>query len=130
MPAAAQSDGEQTSAGFTLISPHFDESANEIIEVRAKGTTIIDNAAREPEIADLCELLNKMGARIVGAGSSTLTIDGVDAPDGGDGSVARDLHGTAPHQRTQSARARSRARPRLRRGAGLLARGPRIRSRR
>ena len=49
--------------------------------VRAKGATIIDNAAREPEIADLCELLNKMGARIVGAGSSTLTIDGVDAPD-------------------------------------------------
>ena len=50
--------------------------------VRAKGTTVIDNAAREPEIADLCELLNKMGAQIVGAGSSTLTIEGVDAPDG------------------------------------------------
>lgn len=49
--------------------------------VRAKGTTIVDNAAREPEIADLCEMLNKMGARIVGAGSSTLTIDGVDSPD-------------------------------------------------
>ncbi|MEM9202006.1 MAG: UDP-N-acetylglucosamine 1-carboxyvinyltransferase [Actinomycetota bacterium] len=49
--------------------------------VRAKGTTVIDNAAREPEIADLCELLNKMGAQIVGAGSSTLTIEGVDSPD-------------------------------------------------
>ena len=49
--------------------------------VRAKGITVIDNAAREPEIADLCELLNKMGARIVGAGSSTLTIDGVDSTD-------------------------------------------------
>ena len=47
--------------------------------VRAKGTTVIDNAAREPEIADLCELLNKMGAQIIGAGSSTITIDGVDS---------------------------------------------------
>ncbi len=47
--------------------------------VRAKGTTMIDNAAREPEIADLCELLNKMGAQIVGAGSSTITIEGVDS---------------------------------------------------
>lgn len=49
--------------------------------VRAKGTTVIDNAAREPEIADLCELLNKMGAQIIGAGSSTITIDGVDSQD-------------------------------------------------
>ena len=46
--------------------------------VRAKGTTVIDNAAREPEVSDLCEFLNKMGARIEGSGSSTLTIKGVD----------------------------------------------------
>ena len=46
--------------------------------VRAKGTTVIDNAAREPEIADLAAFLNRMGARIVGAGSSTIAIDGVD----------------------------------------------------
>ena len=46
--------------------------------VRAVGTTVIDNAAREPEVADLCEFLNKMGARIEGAGSSTLIINGVD----------------------------------------------------
>ena len=45
--------------------------------VRAAGTTVIDNAAREPEVADLCEFLVKMGARIEGAGSSTLTIEGV-----------------------------------------------------
>ncbi len=49
--------------------------------VRAKGTTIIDNAAREPEIIDLCEMLNKMGAQIAGAGSSTITIEGVDGAD-------------------------------------------------
>ena len=44
--------------------------------VLAEGTTVIDNAAREPEISDLCEMLNKMGAGITGAGSSTLTIAG------------------------------------------------------
>ncbi|MCU1679040.1 MAG: murA, partial [Frankiales bacterium] len=47
--------------------------------VLAKGTTVIDNAAREPEIVDLCEMLQQMGAHIDGAGSSTLVIDGVDS---------------------------------------------------
>ncbi|MFN8041316.1 MAG: UDP-N-acetylglucosamine 1-carboxyvinyltransferase [Acidimicrobiales bacterium] len=46
--------------------------------VRAKGTTTIDNAAREPEIADLAAYLNRMGAVILGAGSSTITVEGVD----------------------------------------------------
>jgi UDP-N-acetylglucosamine 1-carboxyvinyltransferase len=46
--------------------------------VLAKGTTEIDNAAREPEIVDICEMLNAMGARISGAGTSTLEIEGVD----------------------------------------------------
>jgi UDP-N-acetylglucosamine 1-carboxyvinyltransferase len=47
--------------------------------VLAQGTTVIDNAAREPEIVDLCVMLQQMGARISGAGTSTLTIEGVDA---------------------------------------------------
>ncbi|GID25588.1 UDP-N-acetylglucosamine 1-carboxyvinyltransferase [Paractinoplanes brasiliensis] len=46
--------------------------------VLAKGVTEIDNAAREPEIVDICEMLIAMGARIDGAGTSTLTIEGVD----------------------------------------------------
>ncbi len=46
--------------------------------VLAEGTTVIDNAAREPEIVDLCLMLQQMGARISGAGTSTLTVDGVD----------------------------------------------------
>ena len=46
--------------------------------VRAEGTTVIDNAAREPEIADLCAFLVRMGARIVGGGTSTIEIAGVD----------------------------------------------------
>jgi len=44
----------------------------------AKGTTVIDNAAREPEIVDLCQMLVSMGAEIGGIGSSTLEITGVD----------------------------------------------------
>jgi UDP-N-acetylglucosamine 1-carboxyvinyltransferase len=46
--------------------------------VLAKGETVIENAAREPEIADLAAFLNRMGANVVGAGSPTITIDGVD----------------------------------------------------
>lgn len=46
--------------------------------VLASGTTTIRNAAREPEIVDLAELLNKMGARISGAGTSTMVIEGVE----------------------------------------------------
>jgi len=44
----------------------------------AEGTTIIENAAREPEIPDLAACLTAMGAKIKGAGSDTITIDGVD----------------------------------------------------
>lgn len=46
--------------------------------VLAKGTTVIENAAREPEIADLAACLNRMGAQILGAGTPTVTIEGVD----------------------------------------------------
>jgi UDP-N-acetylglucosamine 1-carboxyvinyltransferase len=47
--------------------------------VLASGTTVIDNAAREPEIVDLCTMLQQMGGKIEGAGTSTLTVHGVDA---------------------------------------------------
>jgi UDP-N-acetylglucosamine 1-carboxyvinyltransferase len=45
--------------------------------VLAEGTTVIDNAAREPEIVDLAAMLTQMGAKIEGIGSSTLTVHGV-----------------------------------------------------
>jgi UDP-N-acetylglucosamine 1-carboxyvinyltransferase len=45
--------------------------------VLAEGTTVIDNAAREPEIIDLCTMLQQMGAKIEGSGTSTLTVHGV-----------------------------------------------------
>jgi UDP-N-acetylglucosamine 1-carboxyvinyltransferase len=45
--------------------------------VLAKGVTVLENAAREPEVSDLAELLTKMGAHISGAGTPTITIEGV-----------------------------------------------------
>jgi UDP-N-acetylglucosamine 1-carboxyvinyltransferase len=49
--------------------------------VLADGATVIDNAAREPEIVDLCAMLEQMGAKIGGAGTSTIEIAGVDRLD-------------------------------------------------
>ena len=46
--------------------------------VKAEGVTTLENAAREPEIVDLCNFLNKMGAKISGIGTGTLTIEGVE----------------------------------------------------
>ena len=45
--------------------------------VTAEGETVLENAAREPEIVDICDMLNEMGARIEGAGHSTVTVQGV-----------------------------------------------------
>jgi UDP-N-acetylglucosamine 1-carboxyvinyltransferase len=50
--------------------------------VLAEGRTTIENAAREPEVVDLAACLNQMGARISGAGTDTIIIDGVDAVGG------------------------------------------------
>lgn len=70
--------------GLTGTSVYFDVvSIGATINVmfaatRAKGVTIIENAAREPEIIDVATLLNKMGAKIRGAGTDTLRITGVE----------------------------------------------------
>ena len=56
----------------------------------ADGQTVIDNAAREPEVADLADCLNKMGARISGAGTSRIVIDGVSRLGGATHSVMPD----------------------------------------
>jgi len=56
----------------------------------AEGTTIIENAAREPEIVDLAQCLNSMGAKVSGAGSDTLTIEGVSNLEGSQYSVMPD----------------------------------------
>ncbi len=56
----------------------------------ARGRTTIQNAAREPEVRDLAELLNKMGARIRGAGTPTIYIDGVEALGGAQHTIIPD----------------------------------------
>lgn len=56
----------------------------------AKGITVIHNAAREPEIIDLAEFLNTMGANVKGAGTDTLTIEGVSKLNGGAHTVIPD----------------------------------------
>jgi UDP-N-acetylglucosamine 1-carboxyvinyltransferase len=65
-------------ASITLDYPSVGATENLMMAaVAAKGTTTIDNAAREPEIVDLGRFLTSMGARIGGAGTTTIEIDGV-----------------------------------------------------
>ena len=67
--------------GSTIILDFPSVGATENIvmaAVKARGTTIIENAAKEPEIEDLCNFLIKMGAKIKGAGTSRIEIDGVE----------------------------------------------------
>ena len=56
----------------------------------AEGTTVLENAAREPEIVDLAVFLNKMGANIKGAGTETITIVGVESLHGAEHQVVQD----------------------------------------
>ncbi|WP_137861609.1 MULTISPECIES: UDP-N-acetylglucosamine 1-carboxyvinyltransferase [unclassified Sphingomonas] len=62
---------------FPVVSVGATENAL-MAAVTAKGTTVLDNAAREPEIVDLCNLLVAMGARIGGIGTERLEIEGVE----------------------------------------------------
>lgn len=63
----------------------------------ARGTTIIENAAREPEVVDLADCLNAMGARISGAGTDTLIIEGIDRLGGANYQVLPDRIETATY---------------------------------
>lgn len=62
---------------FPLVSVGATENAL-MAATLARGTTVLENAAREPEIVDLARCLRRMGAQIEGEGSSTITIEGVD----------------------------------------------------
>jgi len=71
--------GKLTGASVWLDFPSVGATEQILMAgVLAKGTTVIDNAAREPEIVDICTLLGEMGAQIFGAGTSTIEIDGVE----------------------------------------------------
>ncbi|MGO1950191.1 MAG: UDP-N-acetylglucosamine 1-carboxyvinyltransferase [Mycobacteriaceae bacterium] len=67
-----------TGAKIMLDFPSVGATENILMAaVLAEGTTVLDNAAREPEIVDLCLMLQEMGAKLEGAGSNTITVEGV-----------------------------------------------------
>jgi UDP-N-acetylglucosamine 1-carboxyvinyltransferase len=101
---------EQLGAKITLKNGYIEASAKKLIGSKikfdgitvtgtenimmaaslAEGTTILTNVAKEPEIIDLAEFLNKMGAKISGAGSDEITIEGVERLHGTDHSIPAD----------------------------------------
>lgn len=79
-------------ASMTLDEPSVTGTANIIMAaVLAEGTTTIYNAACEPYIQQLCQMLNKMGAQIGGVGSNMLTIKGVSALSGTEHTILPDM---------------------------------------
>lgn len=79
--------------GAQIVFPFVSVGATEhamLAAVLAKGDTVLENAAREPEIQDIADCLNAMGARVSGAGSSTITIQGVDRLHGAEHAVVPD----------------------------------------
>ena len=75
----ATTENGLTGGNIILDFPSVGATENIIMAaVKAKGKTILENAAKEPEIEDLCNFLIKMGAKINGVGTSRLEIDGVD----------------------------------------------------
>ena len=79
----ARSDGRLKGANIFLDTVTVTGTENIMMAAAlAEGTTIIENAAREPEVVDLANCLNAMGAKIAGAGTDTLTIEGVEKLNG------------------------------------------------
>jgi UDP-N-acetylglucosamine 1-carboxyvinyltransferase len=74
---------------FPIVSVGATENAL-MAATLAKGTTILENAAREPEIVDLAHCLQRMGAQITGEGTSTITIEGVNSLGGATHPVVTD----------------------------------------
>jgi UDP-N-acetylglucosamine 1-carboxyvinyltransferase len=80
-------------AGY-LLQPEASVTATEntvMAAVLSPGETIIDNAASEPHVRDLCRFLNQIGARIEGVGSNRLHIQGVDRLGGGEFTIGADF---------------------------------------
>ena len=71
--------------GNRYVFPKISVGATHVLMMAAtlaRGETVLENAAREPEVVNLAECLNAMGARITGQGTSTITIEGVDSLSG------------------------------------------------
>ncbi|WML41591.1 UDP-N-acetylglucosamine 1-carboxyvinyltransferase [Neobacillus sp. OS1-2] len=87
----AEVDGRLKGAKIYLDFPSVGATENIMMAATlAQGTTIIENVAKEPEIVDLANFLNKMGARVRGAGTGTLRIEGVDVLFGADHAIIPD----------------------------------------
>ncbi|OLS41162.1 UDP-N-acetylglucosamine 1-carboxyvinyltransferase [Bacillus sp. MRMR6] len=87
----AEVDGRLKGAKVYLDFPSVGATENIMMAATlAKGTTIIENVAKEPEIVDLANFLNKMGANVRGAGTGTLRIEGVDVLFGADHNIIPD----------------------------------------
>ena len=87
----AEVDGRLKGAKIYLDFPSVGATENIMMAATlAEGTTIIENVAKEPEIVDLANFLNKMGARVKGAGTGTLRIEGVDVLFGADHAIIPD----------------------------------------
>lgn len=87
----ATTDGRLKGANIYLDFPSVGATQNLMMAATlAEGKTVIENAAREPEIVDLALLLNKMGADVKGAGTETLVINGVKRLHGAEHDVVQD----------------------------------------
>ena len=80
-----RAQGRLSAANVYLDFPSVGATANLVMAAAlTRGVTHVENAAKEPEIVDLCQFLNQCGARIAGAGTANITVEGVER-----------LHGTA-----------------------------------
>jgi UDP-N-acetylglucosamine 1-carboxyvinyltransferase len=87
----AEVNGRLRGAKIYLDFPSVGATENIMMAATlAKGTTILENVAKEPEIVDLANFLNKMGARVKGAGTGTIRIEGVDVLFGADHAIIPD----------------------------------------
>jgi UDP-N-acetylglucosamine 1-carboxyvinyltransferase len=87
----AEVNGRLQGAKIYLDFPSVGATENIMMAATlAVGTTIIENVAKEPEIVDLANFLNKMGAKVRGAGTGTLRIEGVDVLFGADHNIIPD----------------------------------------
>jgi UDP-N-acetylglucosamine 1-carboxyvinyltransferase len=87
----AEVNGRLKGAKIYLDFPSVGATENIMMAATlAQGTTIIENVAKEPEIVDLANFLNKMGANVRGAGTGTLRIEGVDVLFGADHNIIPD----------------------------------------
>ncbi|WML46222.1 UDP-N-acetylglucosamine 1-carboxyvinyltransferase [Neobacillus sp. PS3-40] len=87
----AEVDGRLKGAKVYLDFPSVGATENIMMAATlAEGTTILENVAKEPEIVDLANFLNKMGARVIGAGTGTIRIEGVKVLFGADHAIIPD----------------------------------------